>query len=64
MSSLSACAGGISSACPPVRDYNRITLNRAATELTLLPAGSALAQMMIDYKVMRDQARACASAKR
>lgn len=32
---------------------------RAADELDLLPDGSAIAEMLADYSVMRDQARAC-----
>ena len=31
----------------------------AADELDLLPDGSAIAEMLSDYSVMRDQARAC-----
>ena len=34
---------------------------RAADELALLPDGSAIADMLSDYAVMRDQARACRS---
>ncbi|KAB2678929.1 hypothetical protein F9K78_20225 [Brucella pseudintermedia] len=32
---------------------------RAADELDLLPDGSAIAEMLADYSVMRDQARIC-----
>lgn len=35
---------------------------RAADELDLLPYGSAIAEMLADYSVMRDQARACQCA--
>jgi hypothetical protein len=45
--------------CPPVVGYSREFLTRAADELNLLPAGSAIEQMLADYQVMRDQARAC-----
>ena len=45
--------------CPPVVDYTREFLARAAGELDSLPAGSAIEQMLADYQVMRDQARAC-----
>ena len=34
-------------------------LAHAADELDLLPAGSATEQMLADYQVMREQARAC-----
>ena len=45
--------------CPPVVAYSREFLARAADELDSLPAGSAIEQMLADYQVMRDQARAC-----
>ena len=61
---LSACATGGSEAqpttvCPPVIEYDQAVLERAADELNLLPEGSAIEQMLRDYAVMRDQARAC-----
>ena len=43
--------------CPPVVNYSREFLARAADDV-LLP-GSAVEQMLADYQVMRDQARAC-----
>ncbi|HBG97268.1 MAG TPA: hypothetical protein DDY29_00575 [Rhodobacteraceae bacterium] len=46
-------------ACPPVVEYNREFQARAAKELALLPEGSAIAEMLGDYAVMRDQARGC-----
>lgn len=61
---LSGCAtvgsetGGIS-ACPPVVEYSRDLRARAADELLLLPERSVLAEMMSDYVVLREQARAC-----
>jgi len=45
--------------CPPVVEYGREFQARAADELDLLPDGSAIAEMLSDYSVMRDQARAC-----
>ena len=45
--------------CPPVVAYSQDFLARAAGELDSLPAGSAIEQMLADYQVMRDQARAC-----
>jgi hypothetical protein len=61
---LSGCAsdtsdGGGLEACPPVVAYDREFQARAAEELTLLPDGSAIAEMITDYAVMREQARAC-----
>jgi hypothetical protein len=61
---LSGCAtvgsepGGLA-VCPPVVEYSRERQARAADELMLLPAPSAIAEMMSDYAVMREQARAC-----
>lgn len=61
---LSGCAtggsdvGGIG-ACPPVIEYSRAFQARAAEELALLPEGSAIAEMLSDYSVMREQARFC-----
>ena len=49
----------VASACPPVVEYSREFQARAADELDLLPEGSATAEMLADYSVMRDQARAC-----
>lgn len=46
-------------ACPPVVEYSRAFQARAAEELALLPEGSAIAEMLSDYAVMREQARAC-----
>jgi hypothetical protein len=42
-----------------VVEYSREFQARAADELDLLPDGSAIAEMLSDYSVMRDQARAC-----
>lgn len=61
---LSGCATGASeqrivTVCPPVAEYSREVLARAAEELGLLPDTSAIAEMLADYSVMRDQARAC-----
>lgn len=45
--------------CPPVVQYSREAQARAAEELTSLPDGSAIAELLADYSVMRDQASAC-----
>jgi hypothetical protein len=42
-----------------VVEYSLEILSRAAGELDSLPVGSAIEQMLADYQVMRDQARAC-----
>ena len=58
---LAGCATARSDGggCPPVPAYSREFLARAAGELEQLPAGSAIEQMLADYGVMREQARAC-----
>jgi type IV pilus biogenesis protein CpaD/CtpE len=58
---LAGCATERSdgSPCPPVVAYGREFLVRVADELDVLPPGSAIEQMLADYQVMRDQARAC-----
>lgn len=45
--------------CPPVVEYGREFQTRAADELVLLPEGSAIAEMLADYGVMREQALSC-----
>lgn len=59
---LSGCATGVSDfaglgAYPPVVEYSREFQAQAAEELALLPEGSAIAEMLADYAVMREQAR-------
>ena len=61
---LSGCAtvssdGRAIGTYPPVVEYSREIQARAAEELDLLPEGSAVAEMLADYAVMRDQARGC-----
>ena len=61
---LSGCATvssdlGGHGACPPVVEYSRKFQVQAAEELALLPEGSAIAEMLSDYAVMREQARVC-----
>jgi hypothetical protein len=46
-------------ACPPVVEYSGEFQARAAEELVRLPEGSAIAEMLSDYAVMREQVRAC-----
>lgn len=63
---LSGCAtvgfeGGALGACPPVVEYSPEFQARAAEELALLPEGSAVADMLADYAVTREQARVCAA---
>ncbi|MCV0387943.1 MAG: hypothetical protein K5821_16405 [Nitrobacter sp.] len=42
-------------------EYRREFQARAADELGQLALGSAVAEMLADYDVMRDQVRACRS---
>ena len=59
---LSACAMGGSDTrapCPPVVEYSTADQSRAAAEIEALPEGAVVIQMMSDYAVLRDQARAC-----
>lgn len=65
--SLSGCAtvgfdGVMLGACPPVVEHSREFQVRASQELALLPDGSAVVEMLSDYAVMREQARACHDA--
>lgn len=50
-----------SAACPPVVGYGAELPARAAAEVDALPEGSTVANLLSDYAVMRDQARACAA---
>ncbi|MGC8202578.1 hypothetical protein ACP2AV_07725 [Aliiroseovarius sp. PTFE2010] len=40
-------------------EYSGELQARAAEELAMLPDGSAIAEMLSDYTVLRDQVRAC-----
>jgi hypothetical protein len=59
---LTGCATGGSETrapCPPVVDYTAAEQARAADEVEALPQGAVVVRMLIDYAVLRDQARAC-----
>ena len=45
--------------CLPVVEYSREFQGQVADELGMLPEGSAIAEMLSNYSVMRDQARIC-----
>lgn len=49
----------IATVCPPIVEYSGVLQARAADELGMLLDGSAIAEMLADYSVMRIQARAC-----
>ncbi|MBK5911477.1 hypothetical protein CCR85_08235 [Rhodothalassium salexigens] len=66
---LSACATAsseprVAPLCPPVVEYSREFQLRAAEELNVLPEGAAIAEMLADYSVMREQARVCSPGSR
>ena len=60
---LSACATDGSDrtehVCPPVVEYSAAEQTRAAAEIEALPEGAMVLQMLSDFAVLRDQARAC-----
>ena len=59
---LVGCAMGGSETrapCPPLVDYTAAEQARAADEVEALPDGAVIVQMLSDYAVLRDQARAC-----
>mgnify|MGYP001090902058 CR=1 FL=1 len=59
---LSACATGGSDAhalCPPVVEYTTADQARAVAEVEAFPESAVIVQMLSDYAVLRDQARAC-----
>ena len=61
LASLSACSETESSSvsrCPQVIGYSAEMQRKAADELALLPPGSAVVDMLSDYRVLREQVRA------
>ena len=46
-------------ACPPLRTYSKELRDRAIAELDLLPANSAVEEMLTDYAVLRQQIHGC-----
>jgi len=64
---LSACATVSSErvvgVCPPVVEYDAEFQTRAVEEVRALPEGSAIVEILSDYTVMREQARACGLRK-
>lgn len=57
--SLAGCSTQLNTGggCPPLVEYSAQTQRRAADELERLPKGSAMAQMIVDYKKTRDACR-------
>ena len=58
----SACAmagSDIRAPCPPWVEYSAADQARAADEVEALHDGAVIVRLLIDYAVLRDQARAC-----
>ena len=45
--------------CPPLVEYTTADQPRAAAEVDMLPEAAMVVRMLIDYAVLRDQARVC-----
>jgi len=45
--------------CPPLRSYSAEQQASLLAELQGLPEGSAIVEALKDYKVLRDQVKAC-----
>jgi hypothetical protein len=45
--------------CPTIRHYDQATLDRSLAEYQALPKGSAIREMIGDYKALRNQINAC-----
>lgn len=56
---LSGCATVVSDTCPTLFDYAPEIQAQAADELKRLPEGSAIATLIGDYGVVRNEIRAC-----
>jgi len=58
--SLAGCATVVSDpACPPLVEYSRADLDKAAVEVESLPAESVISRMLFDYAAVRAMLRAC-----
>lgn len=47
------------STCPPVVEYSRAEQAKVAQQLAALPEGSAIAEWLADYLVLREQVWVC-----
>lgn len=58
---LAACAPTpvVKTVCPPLKEYDPAFLGEAAAELRRLGDGNPVAQLVIDYRQLRDVIRAC-----
>jgi hypothetical protein len=58
-SSAGTGGSGGGATCPPVRAYSEEFRKRAVAEMDLLPANSAVEEMLTDYAVLRQQILGC-----
>lgn len=58
---LAACAPTpvVKTVCPPLKEYDAAFLRDAAAELRRLGDGNPVAQLVVDYRQLRDVIRAC-----
>lgn len=58
---LGACTSVpvVKTVCPPIKEYDAAFLQSAAREMEILPPGSSVAQLVVDYRQLRDVIRAC-----
>ena len=58
---LTNCAEGISdpTVCPPIVEYTDEFQDRAYLQYADLPPGSPIVRMIDDYRILRNEIRAC-----
>lgn len=58
---LGACAPSpvVKTVCPPIKEYDQAFLSEAARELRRLGDSNPVAQLVVDYRQLRDVIRAC-----
>lgn len=58
---LAACSTApvVKTICPPLKEYDQAFLSEAARELRSLGDSSPVAQLVVDYRQLRDVIRAC-----
>ena len=49
----------VKTVCPPIKEYDAEFLQSAARDMERLPGGSPVAQLVVDYRQLRDVIRAC-----
>lgn len=50
---------GRTSPCPPLPQYTKAEQDQAARELNVIPTSWMVSRMLDDYRLLRDQIRAC-----